>query len=527
MARTDGAQAPRTTLGGAYAWYVVVVLFLVYIVNFVDRQLLSILAQDIKKSLAVSDAQIGFLYGTAFAIFYALFGIPLGRLADSWYRVRLIALGLSVWSAMTAVSGLAGSYLQLALARIGVGVGEASASPAAYSLLGDYFPRERRGLALAIYSSGLFVGAGLALPLGGWASHAWNARFAAGAAPLGLAGWQAAFLVVGLPGLALALWVATLREPWRGAGEGEPTPPARPGAWRDFFAEVASIIPPFTLWSARRRAGGLRGNLTLFGAAALGAAALVAMTGDVLQWCTLAVGVYAVGSWLQQLRSSDRATFELIWGTPAVRYSMAAFGCLALVSYSLSFWMAPYAMRTFGLRGDIAGLMLGVPAGFATAVGVMVGGRVSDALRRRTPRGRVYGCVLSVILPPPIVYLALTVTDVQWLYLLTPLAHLAGNMYFGSMAASIQDCVLPRMRATAAASSFIATSLGLAIGPYLAGRVSVLTGSLRVGILAVFVFAPIALFLLWRASREIVAAESTREARAAAAAGAPSATGHP
>ncbi|MBS0394432.1 MAG: MFS transporter, partial [Proteobacteria bacterium] len=187
------------------------------------------------------------------------------------------------------------------------------------------------------------------------------------------------------------------------------------------------------------------------------------------------------------------------------------------ISYSLSFWMAPYAIRTFGIRGDVAGLMLGVPAGLATALGVIVGGRLSDLLRRRTPRGRIYACLLSVILPPAIVYAALATTDVRWFYVLAACAVLAANMYFGSITASIQDCVLPRMRGTAAASSFIATSLGLAIGPYLAGRVSVLTGSLRTGILAIFVATPVALVLLWCASRVVVAAESSRESRAAAA----------
>lgn len=517
MPRAEGKGSPRAAVGGAYAWYVLLVLFLVYIVNFVDRQLLSILAQDIKSALAVSDAQIGFLYGTAFAIFYSLFGIPLGRLADGWYRVRLIALGLTVWSAMTALSGFAGSYGQLALARVGVGIGEASASPAAYSLLGDYFPRERRGLALAIYSAGLFVGAGLSLPLGGWASHTWSQHFAGGTAPLGLAGWQAAFLMVGTPGLLLALWVVTLREPPRGIAEGRVAPARRPDAWREFGRELGAILPPFTLWSVARYPGALRTNLRLLAAIAAVAAALVVATGDRLQWSMLALGVYAVASWVQKLRATDRATYALIWGTPAVLYTMGAFGCFALVSYSLAFWMAPYAIRTLGLRGDVVGMLLGVPAGFATAAGVVVGGRVSDFWRRRSTRGRIYACVLSVVLPPPIVYAALTTADARWLYWLAPVAHMAANMYFGSAAAAIQDCVLPRMRGTAAATSFIATSLGLAIGPYLVGRVSVLSGSLRVGILSIFVVAPLALFLLWRAGRAVTAAESSREARAVAA----------
>src|SRR6185295_4830952 len=120
-----------------YPRYVLGVLVVVYVFNFLDRQILSILAERIKADLGATDAQMGFLYGTAFAVF----GIPLGRLADVWDRRRLIAWGLAAWSAMTALSGLARSFAQLALARFGVGIGEASASPAAYSLLSDYFPK--------------------------------------------------------------------------------------------------------------------------------------------------------------------------------------------------------------------------------------------------------------------------------------------------------------------------------------------------------------------------------------------------
>jgi len=478
-----------------YAWYALGVLFLVYVVNFIDRQLLSILAQDIKHALAISDSQLGFLYGTAFAVFYALFGIPLGRLADGWYRIRLIALGLATWSLMTALSGLAGTFAQLAIARVGVGVGEASASPAAYSLLGDYFPRERRALALGIYSAGLFVGYGLALPLGGWVSHAWAAHFAHGSAPWGLSGWQAAFLMVGAPGLLLAVWVATLREPARGLSEGHPAPVARPGAWRAFAVEVAAILPPLGLWSAAR-AGALRRNLLCLGGTVVLAALLARCTGDRLQWSTLAIGVYAVASWVQKLRATDPATHALIWGTPALLYAMGAFCCLTFVTYSIGFWFPPYAMRTFAVHADVAGLLLGVPAAVATTLAVIAGGRISDAWRRRSPRGRIYLCLVSALLPIPIVYGALTAADVRTFYLLAALEAFTANLYFASMAACVQDCLLPRMRGTGAATSFIATSFALAVGPYLVGRISVATGSLRWGILAVFATTPIALLLL-------------------------------
>ncbi|MCA9712998.1 MAG: MFS transporter, partial [Myxococcales bacterium] len=123
-------------------------LMSVYALNFIDRQLITILAPDLKRDLGISDSDFGFLYGTAFGVFYAVFGIPLGKLSDHWSRVRLLAIGLTLWSAMTALSGLAKSFAQLGAARIGVGVGEATASPCAYSLISDYFPPQRRATAI-------------------------------------------------------------------------------------------------------------------------------------------------------------------------------------------------------------------------------------------------------------------------------------------------------------------------------------------------------------------------------------------
>jgi MFS family permease len=141
---------------------------LVYVFNFIDRNILAILAQDIKADLGLSDAQLGFLYGTAFAVFYAVFGIPLGRLADIWVRRKLIAVGLAFWSVMTALSGTARSFFTLGAYRIGVGIGESSASPAAFSMLCDYFPPRLRATVMSIYSSGIYIGAGIGVFLGGW-----------------------------------------------------------------------------------------------------------------------------------------------------------------------------------------------------------------------------------------------------------------------------------------------------------------------------------------------------------------------
>ena len=154
-------------VGGRYARYVLIVLIIVYVFNFIDRQILSILAEEIKADLGISDSDIGFLYGTAFAVFYAVFGIPLGRLADVWVRRTLIAAGLAFWSLMTALSGTARSFMTLALYRFGVGIGEASATPAAFSMLSDMFPPQQRATVLSIYSGGIYIGAGIGLFLGG------------------------------------------------------------------------------------------------------------------------------------------------------------------------------------------------------------------------------------------------------------------------------------------------------------------------------------------------------------------------
>src|SRR5262249_48819232 len=137
------ARAGAITLG-FYPWYVLGVLVLVCTLSFIDRQALSILAEQIKGDLGLTDTQLGLLYGTLFAIFYTIFGIPLGRLVDNWRRVWVIGIGLGLWSLMTLLSGLANSYADLALARMGVGVGEATASPAAFSILAAYFVQQRR-----------------------------------------------------------------------------------------------------------------------------------------------------------------------------------------------------------------------------------------------------------------------------------------------------------------------------------------------------------------------------------------------
>jgi MFS family permease len=526
------APAPVSQRISAYAWYALLVLLLVYVINFVDRQIISILAQDIKHDLHLRDDQIGFLYGTAFAVFYALFGIPLGRLADSWYRGRLIAIGLALWSSMTALSGFASSFTMLAGARIGVGIGEASASPAAYSMISDYFPKEKRATALSIYSAGLYIGGGLSLPVGGLISSRWNAAFPHAAdAPLGLVGWQAAFLAVGIPGLLLALWVLTLREPLRGASDGLPQPVVRPNAWRNFGAELVAILPPLTLISVSRIPGATIVNLIALASVAAAVTGLIALTGNYPQWLAYGLGVYAVFSWVQSLRHRDLPVYRLIWGNPTVVMLAVAFGSISFMSYAISFWAPAYAIRVFygspeapaqiiaGLTArDEVATILGWGAAIAAATGVIMGGIISDLWRRRDPRGRIFVNMLAVILPIPAVWTMFTTDDLATYYIASPFAQLFGSAWVGAAVATLQDLVLPRMRATAGATYVLGTTMiGLALGPYFAGAISEATQSLSAGVFWLYVVPPFTLAALWLGSRRIADLEATKVERARAA----------
>jgi len=203
--------------GGGYAWYVVAVLLVAYTLSFIDRTILSLLVGPIRADLGISDTQMSLLMGFAFAIFYSLLGIPLGAFADRRPRRGLIVAGVAAWSLMTAACALTRSYATLFLARIGVGVGEATLSPAAYSILGDYFPREKLGRAMAVYSIGVPLGSGLALVAGSLVVKFVTEGPAIALPVLGaLEPWRLTFVLVGLPGLLVAALVAlTVREPER------------------------------------------------------------------------------------------------------------------------------------------------------------------------------------------------------------------------------------------------------------------------------------------------------------------------
>lgn len=516
-------DTPAEPKVGGYSWYVLTVLVLVYILNFIDRQIVSILAVDIKRDLALTDSDMGFLMGAAFAVFYALFGIPLGRLADNWNRVRLLSIGLALWSTMTALSGFARNQLSLSLARIGVGVGEATASPTAYSLISDYFPKKQRATALAIYSSGIYLGGGVSLFIGAKVVQAWNAAHPGGG-PLGLVGWQAAFLVVGIPGLLLALWVASLREPVRGAMDGLASP-SSPNPFADFFADLSTIVPPLTVFGAARRGPvALAINLAVAAFLILFASVMIRLTGNLPQWGAVAFGYYAVFSWASSLRAKDPATFRLIWGTPAFICTTLGYGMVSLAAYGLGAWSPAYAETVLGLPKAQLALLLGGSGALSGFLGVIIGGRVADGLRARNPAGRVLVILFGVVAPVVPIWIGYTTENTVLFYVMNFLAGMFGAAALGAAAATTQDLVLPRMRGTATASFFLGTTLvGLSFGPYMVGLISDLAGTvvdgklvgdLRSGLLSLIAVAPIALVLLVYAYRAVPAAEATIHERA-------------
>jgi MFS family permease len=211
------AAAPQTTESSLkYAWYVVFVLMVCYTLSFIDRQILGMLVDPIKRDFKISDTGVGLLQGLAFVAFYTVMGLPVGWLVDRYSRRTIIAVGVFFWSLMTALCAGAGNFWALFAARTGVGVGEATLAPAAMSMTTDNFPKEKLGGALSVYAMGIFIGSGIAQIVGGAVTQRVAGMPAVTLPVLGeIASWRLTFLIVGLPGLLVGLLIYTAREPLR------------------------------------------------------------------------------------------------------------------------------------------------------------------------------------------------------------------------------------------------------------------------------------------------------------------------
>lgn len=519
----SNGQGPK--LGGWYAHYVLLVLVIVYVFNFIDRNILSILAEDIKGDLGITDAQMGFLYGTVFAVFYAVFGIPLARFADVWVRRSLISVGLMFWSLMTALSGLARSFPVLAVFRIGVGIGEASASPAAYSLLSDYYPTRLRATVIGIYSSGVYIGGGIGLFLGGLILDNWAGAYPVAAdAPFGLKGWHVAFMAVGIPGLLMALWVRTLREPKRGISEGLVTDD-HPSPWKVLASEMVAMMPLINLRGLRREGASLSMNALAAAVITVLAVLLVWLTDNVPQWLAIGVGVYVVFSWAQSLAARDPATFAMIFRSKAMIYTMIAFPTISFITYGVGFWTAPLLLRLHDTSATEVGLYIGLGSAIGGWLGVTLGGWLGDRLKRRHPAGRLIVGYIAVAGTAPLVLWMVYTESLMLAFALNLAHHLFSAAWPGIPPSTAADLVLPRMRAIAGAYYILVnTFIGLALGPYFMGQLS--DGFMNAGMndaaalqtaialaMGIFLVTLVCLTLAWR---HLPGDEASRLARARA-----------
>ena len=466
----------KPKLDGGYSYYVLSLLLIVYIFNFLDRQIIAILAPEIQKDLGISLGDLGFLYGTAFAIFYAIMGVPLAKLADSWNRTKLISIGVGLWSLMTAASGLAKGFVGLAVCRIGVGVGESSASPAAYSLLADYFSDKIKTTVYSIYASGIYIGGGIGIFLGGWISDTWNSSYPISElAPFGFAGWQIAFISVGLPGLIVALLVLTIKEPIRGHTEDvEIKKVDKP--FKEAGKMLAGIIPIASMINLHKENSDRKEIFFQLGFKA-GIFLLILLMGfltsDWLQWSAFGLGLYALLSWIQTVKIKDPVSYEIVFRSKTMNLIMIAFPLFSFMGYAVSAFLPTYFMETFEVSATIAGRNLGLQSAIFGLLGLLFGGVFSDYLRKFYANGRLIVGMISIVLSPLFLILALHAETLFLFYVHHIIWSFVSTFWVGLCVATATDLALPRMRGMASAYFILMASVvGLALGPYTVGKVA-------------------------------------------------------
>lgn len=318
---TPRAAGIAPLVSTTHAWYALVVLTLANVSGFVDRQILSLLTVPLKRDLQLSDTQVSLLIGLGFAVFYSVLGLPIGRWVDRGMRPRIVALGAALWSVMTLLTGITRGYGQLFLARVGVGVGEATLGPAAVSIIADQFPREKLGTAMSTYMVGTFAGSGVAYALGAYIVGRVDQP---GMITLPLVGeifpWQTVFFWIGAPGLLVALLALSIREPRREAAAAAAAARLSSGT---SASSSASSVGFADVWQY------VRNNLRTIGALSLG------------------------------------------------------FAFSASVNYGVGAWMAAFFVRTHAWSIERAGTLQGVLTFTVGPIGVMAGGRLNDWLARR------------------------------------------------------------------------------------------------------------------------------------------------
>jgi predicted MFS family arabinose efflux permease len=395
--------AARWAPSEAYRNVVVGFLLAAYTINFVDRTVVGIIGQAIKVDLKLTDTQLGLLGGMAFAILYTVLGVPIARAAERFNRVTIISLAMVVWSGFTVACGFAGSFLGLLALRVGVGVGEAGCSPPAHSLISDYYEPRRRASALSVYAFGIPLGGMIGAVAGGWLAKT--------------VGWRAAFMVVGAPGVILAILLKLfVREPPRGASEAIERP---------------------------------------IGPEDVGAHAVEAPPG---------------GHWLARELSEIWIVTRQLFGSWPVLNMILGVTLVSVGGYGVGQFAAPYFNRAFGLDYATVGLIFGIIGGCSTGLGTLAGGFVSDRASRRGARWYALIPAIGLTIATPIYLFAYSRPDWRLAAAILLVPGVFHYTYLGPTFGVIQNVVEPRRRATATAVMFLFLNLiALGGGPLLTG----------------------------------------------------------
>lgn len=374
----------------SYKGVVLGLLVTAYTLNFIDRTIIATIGQAIKDDLKITDTQLGLLGGLYFALLYTLLGIPIARLAERFNRVSIISAAILIWSGFTALCGTATSFAQLAAYRFGVGFGEAGLSPPAHSLISDYYEPKRRASALSIYSFGIPLGTMLGAVAGGWLAQNFS--------------WRIAFLLVGAPGILIAIVMKlVVKEPPRGHSEPDQS------ASGEVVVEAA---PKFSLAGEFKELGAVAG--TLFG-----------------KWPVL----------------------HMVLGV-----TIASFG-----SYGSGQFVPPYFTRAFGLDYAQVGLITGLVGGFSAGIGTLLGGFITDRLSRRSPRWYSLTPAIGLAIATPIYIAAYLQPSWQTAALILLIPGIFHYTYLGPTFGVVQNMVPTRRRATATALLFFFLNL-IALG---------------------------------------------------------------
>jgi predicted MFS family arabinose efflux permease len=407
-AEARNLSAAPTATGGrggdGYKNLVLALLLAAYTFNFIDRTIIATIGQAIKVDLKITDTELGLLGGLSFAALYTVLGIPIARLAERQNRVTIISIALVVWSGFTVACGFAANFVSLLLLRVGVGVGEAGCSPPSHSLISDIYTPGRRASALSVYAFGIPLGAMIGAAAGGWLAQAY--------------GWRIAFMVVGAPGILLALLTKLIiREPARGAAD----PVERPALAEDVTAQAVT--------------GPARG-------------------------------------WLMREFSELGAVIGDLFGHWPVLNMVLGITLTSLGGYGIGQFSPPYFNRAFGLSYAVVGLIFGLIGGVSSGLGTLAGGFVSDRASRGGASWYALTPAIGLAIATPIYLLAYTQLDWRLAAVILLLPGLFHYTYLGPTFGVVQNVVETRRRATATAVLFLFLNLiALGGGPLLTGLI--------------------------------------------------------